>query len=48
MIADNIEEKFVKLLHTTVKKHTFLGMDIEFIGGTNFSLTTPHHIDKAL
>ena len=31
MIADKIEEKFVKILRTTVQKKIFLGMYIEFI-----------------
>ena len=48
MIVDNIEEKFGKLSPTTGKKHTFLGMDIEFIGGKKVSLTKPHCINKVL
>ena len=48
MIADNIEEKFGKLSHTTGKKHTLLGMDIEFIDGKKVTESTPHHIDEAL
>ena len=29
-------------------KHTFLGMDIDFIGEKKFTVSTPHHIDEAL
>ena len=48
IIAANIEEKIGKLSHTTGKKHTLLGMDIEFIGGKKVTVSTPHHIDEAL
>ena len=48
IIDDNIEEKFGKLSRTTGKKHTFLGMKIEFIGGKKVALSMPHHVDKAL
>ena len=48
IIADKIEENFGKIFHATGKKHTFLGMDIEFIGGKKFAVFTPHHIDEAL
>ena len=48
MIVDRIEEKFGNLYHTTGKKHTFLGTDIEFIGGKKVAVSTPHHIGEAL
>ena len=48
MIADKIEENFGKLSCTTGKKHTFLGMDIEFIGGKKVTVSTTHHVDEAL
>ena len=48
IIDENIEENFGKLSHTTGKNHTLLGMDIEFIGGKKFTVSTPHHIDEAL
>ena len=35
-------------MSTTGKKHTFLGMDIEFIGGNKVSLSKIHHINEAL
>ena len=41
MIADNIGENFGKLSCTTGKKHTFVGMDIKFIGGKTFTVSTP-------
>ena len=47
-IVDAIEKKFGKLARTTGKKHTFLGMDIEFIGDKKLSITTPQHIEEAL
>ena len=48
MVADKIEEKFGKLSRTTGKKHTFLGIYIEFIGGKEFAITMPHNIDEDL
>ena len=48
IIADKIEEKIGKIYHTTGKKHTFLDMEIEFIGGKKFTVSTPHHVDEAL
>ena len=33
MISNKIEETFLKLSCTTGNKHTFLSMDIKFIGG---------------
>ena len=48
IIAENSEEKFGKISPTTGKKHTFLGMDIDFIGGNKVAMTTPHQIDDAL
>ena len=48
MIDDNIEKKIGNLSHTTGKVHTFLGMDINFIGGKKVTLSTPHHVDEAL
>ena len=48
MIAENIEETFGKLSHRTGKKHTFLGVDIKFIGGKKVTVSTPHHVDEAL
>ena len=46
MIADKIDF-FGKVSRTTVKKHTFVGLDIEFIGGNKVKVSTPHHVDKA-
>ena len=48
MIVDVIEKKFGKLARTTGKKHTFLGMDIEFIGDKTVLIVTPQHIREAL
>ena len=48
IIAENSEEKFGKISPTTGKKHTFLGIDIDFIGGNKVAMTTPHQIDEAL
>ena len=48
MIADKIEEKIRKILRTTGKKHTSLGIYIDFIGGKKFALTTPHYVNDAL
>ena len=48
MIVEKIAEKFEKLSRTAGKKHTFLYMDIEFIGGKKFALTTLHQINEAL
>ena len=48
MIADKTEENFGKLSRTTGKKHVFFGMDIKFIGGKKFTVSTPHHVDEAL
>ena len=48
MVAENIEEEFGKLSLTTGKKHTFLGMDIQFIGGKKVTVSTPHHVDEDL
>ena len=44
MIADKIGEKFGKLFRNKVKKHTFLGMDIESLGRKKVALSTPNHI----
>ena len=48
MIDDNIEEKIGKISHTTGKKHTFLGIDIELIGGKKVAVSKPHHVDEAI
>ena len=40
MIADKIGEKFGKLFRNKVKKHTFLGMDIESLGRNEKILET--------
>ena len=48
IISDKIEEKFGKLSHTTGKKHKFLGMEIKFIGGKKYTVSTPHYVDEAL
>ena len=48
MVSDQIEEKFGKLYRKTGKKHTFLGMYIEFIGRKKVTMSTPHNVDKAL
>ena len=48
MIADKIEETFGNLSRRTGKNHTFLGMDINFIGGKKVPVSTPHHVSKAL
>ena len=36
-----ITKKFEKLARTTGKKHTFLGINIEFLGSGNVAITTP-------
>ena len=43
-----LRKKFGNLSHTTGKVHTFLSMDINFIGGKKVTLSTPHHVDEAL
>ena len=48
IISDKSEEKFGKLSHTTGNKHKFLGMEIKFIGGKKYTMSTPHHVDEAL
>ena len=48
MIDENIEENFGKLSLTTGNNHTFVGMDIDFIGGKKVTVSTPHHVDEAL
>ena len=48
MIPDNIEENFGKISRTIGNKHTFLGMDIKFIGRNKVAVSTPHNIDKDL
>ena len=48
IIADNIEEQIGKLSFTTGKKHTFLSMDINFIGGKKVLVSILHHVDEAL
>ena len=48
IIADKIEEKIGNLSRTTGKEHTFLGMDIKFIGGKKVAVSTTHHVDEAL
>ena len=48
MIADKIEETFGEISHTTGNNHTFLGTDIEFIGGKKVTVSTSHHVDEAL
>ena len=48
MLADNIEENFGKISRKTGKKHIFLGMEIDFIGGKKVTVSTPHHVDEAL
>ena len=35
-------------VHITGRKHTFLGMDNDFIGGKKVALTMPHHVEEAL
>ena len=47
-ITENIGYKFGKLLHTTGKKHTFLGMDIEFIEDKKVVLDITHNNNEAL
>ena len=47
-IAYNTEKKYVKISRTIGNKHTFLGIDVDFIGGNEVSLTTPHNINEAL
>ena len=48
MIADKIEENFGRAYRTTGKKHTFLGIDIKFIGGKKVAVSTAHHVEEAL
>ena len=48
IIADNIKEKIGKLYHTKWNKHNFLSVDIEFIAGKKFTVSTPHHVEEAL
>ena len=44
MISDKIEVSFEKLSCTTGEKHIFIGMEIEFIGGKEVTVSTPHHV----
>ena len=39
-------KKLGKLTCTTGKKHTFLGMDIEFIDGNRVAVSMPHHVGE--
>ncbi len=48
MVANAIEKKLGKLARTTGTKHTFLGMDIEFIGDKKVAIGTPQHILEAI
>jgi hypothetical protein len=48
MIVDKVEEKFGKLARSKGKKHTFFGMDIEFIGNGKLTIATPQHIEEAI
>ena len=48
MIVDNIEGKLWNLSLTTENKHTFLVMDINFIGGKKVSVSKPHKFDMVL
>jgi hypothetical protein len=48
MIVDKVEKKFGKLAGSKGKKHTFLGMDIEFIGNGKLTIATPQHIEEAI
>ena len=48
IISDNIKEKFGKLSCTTGKKHTFLTLEMKFIGSKNVAVSIPHHNDEAL
>ena len=48
MIAKNIEENLGKISRTTGKKHTFLGMYIDFNVQKKVALDTPHNIGEAL
>lgn len=47
-IADIIESKFGTLTRSTGKKHTFLGMDIEFLPDKKVTISTPQHIEEVL
>ena len=47
-IVDEIEGKFGKLARTVGSKHTFLGMDIEFLPDKTVAIGTPQHIDEAI
>ena len=48
IVSDKIEEKCEKLSRTTGKKHRFLDVDINYIGGVKVAVSTPHHVGKAL
>ena len=48
MIADEMKVKIGKLSCTTGKKHTFIGMYIEFIVRKKVVVSTPHNVDKDL
>ena len=48
IISDKIEEKIGKLSHTTGNKSKSLGMEIKFIGGKKYTVSTPHYVDEAL
>jgi hypothetical protein len=37
-----------ELTRTTRKKHTFLGMDFEFIGDSKVAISTPHYVEEVL
>jgi hypothetical protein len=47
-VVNEIEKKFGKLARTTGTKHTFLGMDIEFVGDKKVAVGAPQHIDEAI
>ena len=38
----------MKLARKSGKKHTFLGMDIEFIGDGNVAITTKQHASESI
>ena len=47
-IDDKIEEKIGKLYRTTGKKHTFLGVDIKFIGRNKFAVSMSYYVEEDL
>ena len=48
MIADEIEKKLGKLTRTTGWSHTFLRVDIDFIGDGKVAISRPQHLEECM